>query len=83
MSFKLQCTTIEIKDGTASIYHLPYGGSVYDDECIWHNDKGPAMTTTTGKVGWWLHDDAMAFEAWCGMVTITEEELFILRMTYL
>jgi hypothetical protein len=81
---KIECTTIAIKDGTATVYHLPYvGNSVYAPNCFWHNDKGPALVTTTGHASWWLDDDAMDFEEWCEKVTISDEEMFILRIAYL
>lgn len=68
------------------IWHYPFeGDNPFDDECIWHCEHGPALyhLTNTGACSWWLDDVKMDFEEWCELLNKTDEEIFLLRMTYL
>lgn len=66
------------------IWHYEFDGDTpYDDDCIWHREDGPAVYIHPGACSWWLDDVKMDFEEWCETLNKTDEEIFLLRMTYL
>jgi len=84
MSTSAIYTLVATDVGIVTVHHKAYSGSIYDDDCIWHNVVGPAVMRPDGRVFWYLNDILYAtFDEWVEQVDLTDEEIFLLKMTYL
>jgi len=83
MSDSAICTFVSTQDGIVVVHHREWHGYIYDDECIWHNNIGPAVVWPDGHAAWWLDGKEFKFNDWVTEVDLTDEEVFLLKMIYL
>lgn len=77
-------TLVPIVAGVITVHHKEFtGGTIYDDDCIWHRIDGPAVIWPDGGVAWYINGRDYSFKSWSRLVNLTDEELFLLKMTYL
>jgi hypothetical protein len=77
------CTLIPIIDGSVILHHKEFtGGTIYDDDCIWHREDGPAIIWPDGRVAWYINGREYSWKQWIALVDLTDEELFLLKMAY-
>jgi len=83
MSDSATCTFVVTTDGIVIVHHREYCGYIYDDECIWHNEIGPAVIWPDGHAAWWIDGINYTFNEWVTLVDLPDEEIFLLKMAYL
>jgi hypothetical protein len=64
--------------------YLDHSGTIiwYNKAGDWHREDGPAVSYTSGDVGWFLNDISHTFADWLTLTPISDEQKMLLRLQY-